>query len=108
MLNLQAVTKSAAIQAKYRIHATIIKALAHPTRLFILEQLAEGERSVLDLTKMAGVEMATVSRHLALLKNAGILADEKRGSRVFYSLRARCVLEVFDCVKEVQAASKPK
>lgn len=101
-------SKNAAIQAKYRIHATIIKALAHPTRLFILEQLAEGERSVLEITKMVGVEMATISRHLSVLKNAGILEDAKRGSRVFYSLRARCVLEVFNCVKEVQASGKPK
>jgi DNA-binding transcriptional ArsR family regulator len=102
------VTKTAAIQAKYRIHAKIIKALAHPTRLFILEQLAEGERSVLELTEMVGVEMPTISRHLAVLKNAGILERDKRGPRVFHTLRARCVLEVFNCVREVQASGKPK
>lgn len=89
-------------QAKYKNQARIIKALAHPTRLFIVDELSRGERSVRELTEMIGVEMPTVSRHLSVLRNAGILADDKRGLQVFYSLRVPCVLNFFKCVEAVQ------
>jgi DNA-binding transcriptional ArsR family regulator len=90
-------------QARYERQAQIIKALAHPTRLFIVDELARGERCVCELTDMIGVEMPTVSRHLSLLKQAGILADEKRGSLVYYRLRVPCVLNFFKCVAAVQS-----
>ncbi len=79
-----------------------MKALAHPTRLFIVDELARGERNVRQLTNLIGVEMPTVSRHLSVLRQAGILADDKRGLRVFYSLRVPCVLNFFQCVEAVQ------
>jgi DNA-binding transcriptional ArsR family regulator len=89
-------------QAKYEARARIIKAMAHPTRLFIVDQLArEGERCVCELTEMVGSDMSTVSRHLAMLKEAGIIEDEKRGAQVYYSLRMKCVLSFFDCVETV-------
>jgi DNA-binding transcriptional ArsR family regulator len=89
-------------QAKYEARARILKAMAHPTRLFIVDELARsGPRCVCDLTEMVGVDMSTVSRHLAMLKNAGIVADEKRGAQVYYSLRVRCVLDFFECVESV-------
>ena len=93
---------NAAAQAKYKKQARILKALAHPTRLFIVDELARGERSVRELTDMIGVEMPTVSRHLSVLRNAGILADDKRGLQVFYRLRVPCVLKFFECVEAVQ------
>ena len=91
---------------KYRAQARIIKALAHPTRLFILDELSRGERCVRELTDMVGVEMPTVSRHLSVLKSAGILEDEKRGAQVFYRVRVACVLNVFDCIEAIQSARK--
>jgi ArsR family transcriptional regulator len=94
---------TAAAQAEYKAQARIIKALAHPTRLFIVDELSRGERCVCELTGLIGVEMPTVSRHLSQLRNAGILEDEKRGSQVFYRLRVPCVLNFFKCVKAVQA-----
>ena len=93
---------TAAAQAQFQTQARIIKALAHPTRLFIVDELARGERCVCELTDMIGVEMPTVSRHLSQLKNVGILQDEKRGSQVFYRLRLPCVLNFFKCVQAVQ------
>lgn len=90
---------TAAAQAEYKARARIIKALAHPTRLFIVDELSRGERCVLELTDMIGVEMPTVSRHLGLLRNVGILEDEKRGAQVFYRLRAPCVLNFFKCIE---------
>jgi len=89
-------------QAKYEARARIVKAMAHPTRLFIVDELGRnGERCVNELTEMIGVDMSTVSRHLATLKNVGIIEDEKRGAQVYYRLRVKCVLDFFDCVESV-------
>ncbi len=86
---------NAKTQAKYEARANILKALAHPTRLFIVDELARsGQRCVCELTEMIGVDMSTVSRHLAILKNAGIVDGEKRGAQVYYRLRVQCVLEL--------------
>jgi ArsR family transcriptional regulator len=92
---------TATAQARYERQARIIKALAHPTRLFIVDELARGERCVCELSDLIGVEMPTVSRHLSVLKKAGILAGEKRGSLVYYRLRVPCVLNFFKCVEAV-------
>ena len=89
-------------QARYEARAKILKALAHPTRLFIVDQLAQAEeKCVCALTEMIGADMSTVSKHLAVLKEAGIVRDDKRGSQVFYQLRIKCVLNFFDCVESV-------
>ena len=74
-------------KARYNAQARVHKALAHPTRLFIVEELSRRERCVCELTEMIGAEMPTVSRHLSVLKGAGILEDDKRGAQVFYRLR---------------------
>ena len=76
--------------ANYRARARIIKALAHPARLMIVDELAEhGERCVCELTELVGTDMSTVSRHLAQLKEAGIIEDERRGKMIFYRLRVQ-------------------
>ena len=85
--------------------AEVIKALAHPTRLLFVEQLAAGERCVCELTDMADADVSTVSRHLGVLKNAGILSSERRGQKVFYRLRTPCVLGFFDCIEVLVNAS---
>jgi len=97
---------TASNQARYKAQAQIIKALAHPTRLFIVDELSRGERCVRELTAMIGVEMPTVSRHLALLKHAGMLTHERRGAKVFYRLRVPCVLNFFKCVESVLTPRK--
>jgi DNA-binding transcriptional ArsR family regulator len=81
--------------------ARILKALAHPSRLLIVEELARGERCVCELTERVGADISTVSKHLSLLKSAGIVRDEKRGNQVWYELRCPCVLGFFDCVGAV-------
>lgn len=85
--------------ARCEARARIVKALAHPTRIFLLEELARGERCVCDLTEMVGADVSTVSKHLSLLKGAGLVRDEKRGTMVFYHLQARCALSFLDCVE---------
>ena len=91
----------ASTQARFETRARVIKAMAHPTRLFIVDTLAAGERCVCDLTEMVGADMSTVSKHLSLLKAAGLVRDDKRGSQVFYSLSVPCVLGFFSCVESV-------
>ena len=88
-------------QARYQARAKIIKALAHPTRLFIVDQLADEEKCVCELTEMVGADMSTISKHLSILKQAGILSDEKRGLQVYYRLRVPCVLKLFNCIETV-------
>ena len=93
--------------ARFEARARIVKSMAHPTRLFIVDQLSHGERCVCELTAMVGADTSTVSRHLSILKNAGIVQDNKRGSQVFYSLRVPCVLSFFSCVESViESAAK--
>ena len=81
--------------------AKVLKALAHPTRMFIVDELGRGTRCVCELQEMIGADLSTVSKHLAQLRNAGILEDEKRGSQVFYSLRATCVPDFLGCVEKI-------
>ena len=88
-------------KAKFELRATIIKAMAHPTRLFIIDELSRQERCVCELTEMIGADTSTVSKHLSVLKNAGIVQDEKRGTMVYYHLRCPCVLNFVECVEEV-------
>lgn len=85
--------------------ARVIKAMAHPTRLFLVEELSRQERCVCDLTEMVGADISTVSKHLAVLRDVGIVADEKRGVQVFYSLKLPCVLGFFSCVESVLEAN---
>jgi DNA-binding transcriptional ArsR family regulator len=97
---------NAKTQARYEARAKIIKAMAHPARLFILDELSKNlERCVCELTEMIGSDMSTVSRHLAVLRGAGLVEDEKRGSMVYYRLRVKCILNFFDCVESVMACN---
>jgi len=88
-------------QTRLEARAAIIKAMAHPTRLFIVEELSKRARCVCELTDLIGADISTVSKHLSILKNAGIVDDEKRGTQVWYSLRCPCVLGFIDCVQGV-------
>jgi len=87
--------------ARFEARARIIKALAHPTRLFIVDQLSRGERCVCELTEMVGADTSTISKHLSILKNVGIVQDDKRGTQVFYRLVMPCVLRFLDCVETI-------
>ena len=92
--------------ALFREQARVMKALAHPTRMFIVDELSRGERCVCELTDMIGAEMPTVSRHLSLLKGVGLVDDEKRGAKVYYRLRVPCCLSFLKCVESVLAADE--
>ena len=94
---------SAQLTNRYASRVRILKALAHPTRLFLVEELSAGERCVSELTERVGDDISTVSKHLALLRDAGVVSSERRGQQIFYALRVPCVLEIFGCVEGVLA-----
>jgi DNA-binding transcriptional ArsR family regulator len=87
--------------ARFEAQAQIMKALSHPTRLFIVNELANSEKCVCELTEMVGVDTSTISKHLLIMKNAGIVDHEKRGTNIYYSLKMKCVLNFFTCVNDV-------
>lgn len=93
---------TAKLMARYEARVRVVKAMAHPTRMFIVDELSRtGERCVCELTEMIGADISTVSKHLSLLKNAGIIADEKRGNQVYYRLSVPCILDFFRCIESV-------
>ena len=79
--------------------ADIFKALGHPARLAMIMALSEGERCVCELQDLVGSDMSTISKHLAVLRNAGLVDAEKHGKQVFYSLRLKCTLGFLRCVE---------
>lgn len=90
-----------ASQDHYAVTARIMKALSEPVRLAILDSLRDGEKCVCDIVKAVGAERSNVSRHLAVLTSAGLLASRRQGLMVFYELRTPCILNVFSCVRGV-------
>lgn len=86
---------------KYEARASVAKALAHPTRLLIVDELSRQERCVCELTDMVGADTSTVSKHLSVLKNAGLIEDEKRGQMVYYKLKCPCIMKFFSCMETV-------
>lgn len=87
--------------ARSESRARILKALGHPSRLYIVEKLAEKPHCVHELTSLIRSDTSTVSKHLSLLKNAGIISDRKSGTMVYYSLEAPCLPRLLECVESV-------
>jgi ArsR family transcriptional regulator len=85
-------------QALYEARAEVFRALAHPTRLRILECLGDGERCVCELQAVAGGSLPTVSRHLAQMKAAGLLGCRREGVNIYYRLLVPCITAAFDCI----------
>ena len=85
----------------YEYRARILKALAHPSRLAMVDALADGEMCVCKLQEIVGSDMSTVSKHLAILKAAGIVSDRKQGLQVFYRLEVTCIKCFLDCADAV-------
>lgn len=83
--------------------AEMLKALGHPTRLAMVEMLgARGEMCVCDIVgSVGGGDRTTISKHLAVLKAAGVVSDRKEGLNVFYRLDCACVMRFLDCIEEM-------
>jgi ArsR family transcriptional regulator len=83
------------------LKAEVLKALAHPTRLLIVESLAKGERCVCELNELFDADHSTVSKHLAILKQTGLVSDRKDGLKVYYKLECPCILNFIKCIADV-------
>ena len=79
--------------------ADFFQALAHPTRIAIVEQLRDGELSAGALIERLGIEQANASQHLAVLRAKNILINRKTGNQVFYSVRDPLIIEVLDVMR---------
>lgn len=90
------------IQKKYKQRSEIMKALAHTTRLFIVDFLADGEKCVCEIVEQVGVDISTISKHLLVMKNAGLVEDEKRGLNVYYKLICPCISNLFTCLEDIK------
>lgn len=84
-----------------RFKAEFFKALAHPLRIKILEVLSEGEMSVNEIQTTIGSEGSAVSQQLMILRSKNIVAGEKNGNRVIYSLRDPLIIELLQVAKQI-------
>ncbi|MBN1523791.1 MAG: winged helix-turn-helix transcriptional regulator [Spirochaetales bacterium] len=79
----------------------ILKAMAHPLRLFILAKLFKKPHCVCELAEMIGADISTISKHLSVMKNAGLVGDTKEGTTVYYSFQCDCVMTFISCIENV-------
>ena len=80
----------------------VFKALGSPGRLIIVRTLMNGERCVCDLVHAVGLGWSTTSKHLDVLREAGVVTSEKRGQKVFYRLELGCVGHFVDCLDKAR------
>lgn len=88
----------------------VFKALGNPTRLTLVRKLCTGEHCVCDLVEAAGLGWSTTSKHLDVLRQAGVVGSEKRGQQVFYRLELACVPDFIACLdgmKSRRRVSRP-
>ncbi|MBT4790473.1 MAG: winged helix-turn-helix transcriptional regulator [Halobacteriovoraceae bacterium] len=82
--------------------AEIFKALGHPTRLLLSYNLRKKELCVSELNKLIDIDQSTLSRHLKILKIAGVLKNQKKSMQVYYSLRVPCLLDnILECINKL-------
>jgi len=84
----------------YQKRVEVLKAMAHPTRLFILDTLLNGPLCVCEINALIDADVSTISKHLLLLRNAGLVSYEKKGLQVFYKLETPCILNSLSCVED--------
>jgi ArsR family transcriptional regulator len=82
-------------------HVKILKALADPTRIRILEVLAEGERCACEIPGKVKKSQPNVSLHLKILRDAGILNSRKEGNKIFYSVAGQSVVRLLEEIKKM-------
>ena len=86
-------------QLMFDKQAEIVKALAHPIRIAVVDFLRDGPQCVCDIAEHVGSERSNVSRHLSVMTSAGVLENYKDGLKVIYKLKRPCILDFFSCIK---------
>ncbi len=92
---------SSKIPKKYLIQAQILKALAHPTRLYIISELLKQEKCVCEIQETIGDDFSTISKHLSILRQAGIVEFRKEGLKVYYKLNISCLPNFLSCIETI-------
>lgn len=92
--------------AHYEARARILKAMAHPSRLMMVDALSHGEKGVCELTALVGHDISTVLKHLKILKAVGLVEDEKQGKQAYHRLKVPCILNFFHCMESIVAANR--
>lgn len=85
----------------YQLHAHLCKALAHPTRLLIIDELRDGPRSVGELVELLGIRQSAVSQHLGVLRHQRLVESRRDGQAIYYRLRDPRVTQAFDLLRQV-------
>ncbi|PKN45617.1 MAG: transcriptional regulator [Deltaproteobacteria bacterium HGW-Deltaproteobacteria-17] len=88
-----------AVRDELSMRAEIFKAMGHPSRLLILDTLAVGPRPVTDLANLVGDNMSTVSRHLSVLRAAGLIDSRRSANQIFYYLKVPCLPRFSACIQ---------
>ncbi|QDU04607.1 Biofilm growth-associated repressor [Gimesia chilikensis] len=86
---------------QYEARAKIAKAMAHPSRLLLLDLLQNQELCVGDLTEKVGADQSTVSKHLSILKEVGLVESRKEGTLSYYKVSCGCLDGFFSCIETV-------
>lgn len=86
---------------QYEARAKIARAMAHPSRLLMLDLLQQREMCVGELTAAVEADQSTVSKHLAILKEVGLVAVRKEGSLSYYRVACGCLGGFFSCIETV-------
>ena len=79
----------------------VLKALGHSSRLYIVLRLSQSEACVGDLTHEIGADVSTVSKHLAVLRDAGLVKDRREGQNILYSITCDCIFQFIHCIDDV-------
>jgi DNA-binding transcriptional ArsR family regulator len=85
----------------FQLHAEICKTFSNPIRLEILSKLRDGKKSVTEIAALTGVRQATISQHLAVLRQRGVVSTERDGINVFYKVANPKITQACDLMREV-------
>jgi len=86
---------------RLQMKAEVFKALGHPIRLGVVEFLRDGEKCVCEIVEHLGTGMSNISKHLAILKTAGVVADRREGVKIMYRVTMPCAADFSRCVEGV-------
>jgi len=89
-----------------KIKADILKALAHPVRIILVDALSRKDMCVGDMNTLVNVDQSSVSRHLSILKKAGIVSERRDGMRVIHHLETPCILNAIGCAENVLSSRR--
>ena len=84
-----------------KIRSDILKALANPIRVLLVDALSRGDKCVNELNELVDVDQSNISRHLAHLKKAGIVSERREGTKIVHHLACPCILQASECTLDV-------